>query len=196
MWLKQSTTANIKLGPFVDSGDGYTSETMVSPTVYVSKNAGSIAARNSATAISHDSIGYYTVELDATDTNTLGRLQVMVAGSSTHLPVFQTYMVLPANIFDSIVSGSDYLDVATAELGTTIKNSIADHVLRRNYGNISDGDSKSIRSLMAVLAFHGNAYAISGSTLTLYDEDDATPLGTRTLTTDAAASPVTGANTV
>lgn len=196
MWLKQSTTINIKLGPFTDPADGYTAKTALSPTVKLSKNGGTMAARNSATATAHDADGYYTVELDTTDTNTLGRLQVSVAGSSNNIPVLQNYMVVPANEYDSLISGSDNLQVHVTELDSAIKNSMADHFWRRNYGNISDGDSESIRSGLSLLSFFGNRYAISGSTLTLYKEDDTTSLGTRTLTTDASSNPITGADTV
>lgn len=44
--LKQSTAANIVLGPFVDSTDGVTAETALSiaqANVRLSKNAGTIA---------------------------------------------------------------------------------------------------------------------------------------------------------
>jgi hypothetical protein len=115
LWLKQSTTVNIKLGPFIDSTNGYDAETALTPTVKVSKNGGNLGARNSATAIAHDADGYYTVELDATDTGTLGRLRATVAGSSTHLPVWADFMVLPANVYDSLVPGTDKLQVDLQE---------------------------------------------------------------------------------
>ena len=114
-WLKQSTTINVKLGPFVSPTDGVTAKTALSPTVKVSKNGGALAARNSATAIAHDADGYYTVELDATDTGTLGRLRATARDDANHLPVWLDFMVLPAVVYDSLVSGSDYLDVSLVQ---------------------------------------------------------------------------------
>ncbi len=111
MFLKQSTTVNIKLGPFVDQADGVTPETALTPTVKLSKNASTFAARNSATATVHDADGYYTVELNATDTSTVGNLQVSVVSAAAHLAVLQNYTVLAANIYDSLIGNSDYLFV-------------------------------------------------------------------------------------
>jgi hypothetical protein len=116
LYLKQSTTTNIKLGPFVDQADGVTPETALTPTVKLSKNGGVLAARNSATATAHDADGYYTVELNATDTNTLGRLQVSVVSAAAHLPVLQNYTVLAANVYDSLIGGGDLLQVDVQEL--------------------------------------------------------------------------------
>jgi hypothetical protein len=118
MYLKQSTTFNIKLGPFVDQADGVTPETGLagSMTVKLSKGAGTLAARNSATAIAHDADGYYTVELNTTDTSTTGRLQVSVVSAASHLPVLQNYTVLPANVFDSLINGGDLLQVDLQEV--------------------------------------------------------------------------------
>lgn len=110
-WLKQSTTINLKVGPFVDKTDGVTPETALTPTVKLSKNGGTLAARNSATAITHDADGWYTVEVNTTDTNTVGRLQVSVVSAADHLPVFHEAMVLPANVYDSLVGGSDLLQI-------------------------------------------------------------------------------------
>ncbi len=132
MYLKQSTTANIKLGPFVDKTDGVTPETALSLTVKVSKNGAALAARNSATAIAHDADGYYTVELNATDTATLGRLKVTATDSSNALPVFQNFMVLPANTYDSLIGGSDLLQVDLQEInGNTTP---ADYLERAGLG--------------------------------------------------------------
>ena len=106
---KQSTTITLKMGPFVDKTDGVTPKTALSPAVKVSKNGGVLAARNSATAITHDADGYYAVELNATDTNTLGSLQAVATDSANHLPVYHELMVHPANIWDSLIGGTDLI---------------------------------------------------------------------------------------
>jgi len=93
-------------------------------------------------------------------------------------------------------------NVDTILAGVTVTdaggNKIADHVLRRAFATAAasaDGDAKSFRSLLGAIAKLVNKVSISGTTLTITEADDATSLGTQTLTTDAAADPITGADT-
>ena len=75
---------------------------------------------------------------------------------------------------------------------------IADIILRRATSNIeasSNGDALSLRSLYGMIAQGVHKTSISGSTLTITKSDDSTALGTRTITTDAAAEPITGLDT-
>lgn len=77
-------------------------------------------------------------------------------------------------------------------------NLIADHVLRRAVqGAIdsTDGDTKGLRSLLGAACKLVNKLAVSGSTLTIYEDDDTTALGTQTITTNAAADPITALDT-
>jgi hypothetical protein len=77
-------------------------------------------------------------------------------------------------------------------------NKIADHVLRRTYANAeasSDGDTIVFRSLIGAIAKLVNKIAVSGSTLTVYKDDDATPLGTQAVTSSATADPITELDT-
>src|SRR5262245_55543409 len=113
--LKQSTTVTVQLGPALDRTDGVSEETGLSPTVEVSKAGAAFAARNSATAIAHDQNGWYRVELIGTDTNTLGPLVAKFDDAATHLPVWHEFLILAANVYDSIVGGSDKLQVDLAE---------------------------------------------------------------------------------
>jgi hypothetical protein len=76
---------------------------------------------------------------------------------------------------------------------------IADHTLRRSWASAAisaNGDALSFRSLLGAVAKLVNRVGISGATLTVYQDDDTTALGTQTVTSDAAAEPITGANTV
>ncbi len=116
MYLRQSTTKTVRLGPALDKTDGVTEETALSPTVEVSKDGGAFAARNSATAVTHDSNGWYAVELNATDTNTVGRLVVKFDDAATHLPVWHEFCVLEEEVYDDLMAGSavGYLKPATA----------------------------------------------------------------------------------
>lgn len=118
--LKQSTATTVTLGPFLDDTDGATPETalsLTSNTMVLSKNGGAFAQKNTATTSTHDTVGWYRVALDTTDTGTLGRLVVMCDVSGA-LPVWQNFTVIPANEFDSFVSGTDALDVEVASMAT------------------------------------------------------------------------------
>lgn len=117
MWLRQSTAVTVKVGPFLDSGDGVTAEdslTISQADVRLSKNGGDIAQKNESSSATHDELGYYDIALDTTDTNTLGRL-VLIVSESGALPIWQTFMVVPANVWDSLF-GADKLQVHADEI--------------------------------------------------------------------------------
>jgi hypothetical protein len=117
-YLRANTAATAVIGPFVDSTDGVTPETALTinqAAVRVTKNGGAFAAKSDATAATHMENGYYSVPLNATDTNTAGRLRVAVAAAGA-LPVWEDYSVLPAQVFDSIIAGTDRLEVDAAEI--------------------------------------------------------------------------------
>jgi len=117
-YLKQSTAITLKIGPFLDSTDGYTAETGLTITqasVRLSKNGGDIAQKNESSAAIHDEIGVYGCSIDATDTATLGRLQlwVHVAGA---LPVWHEFMVVTSNVYDALC-GTDVLQSDLIQIG-------------------------------------------------------------------------------
>lgn len=133
-WLKQSTAVTLKIGPFLDDTDGKTAETGLTITqaeVRLSKNGGDIAQKNEASALTHDELGVYGCPIDTTDTNTLGRLQLWVHESGA-LPVWHEYMVVPANVYDSLCS-TDKLQVDAVEISSA--TAAADSV-EANIGNL------------------------------------------------------------
>lgn len=104
IFLKQSTASqSVLIGPFVDSTDGVTAETgltIANTDIRLSKAGGNMAAKNSGGA-THDEAGWYTITLDATDSNTVGSLQVSVAVSGA-LPVFAEFQVLEEAVYDAL----------------------------------------------------------------------------------------------
>lgn len=117
--LRQNTTATVKVGPFLDSTDGNTPETALTISqadVRLLKNGGAAAQKNDTNAATHDENGWYAVALNATDTNTLGRLQLAVTESGA-LPVWHEYMVMPAQVWDSFF-GADALQVHAVEMSS------------------------------------------------------------------------------
>lgn len=106
MFLRQSTSQTIKFGPFLDSTDGVTPETGLTITqsdMQISKDGGAYAQKNTTGNATHDTDGWYSTTLDATDTATNAELimQVNVAGS---LPVWVKYYVVPASTYDALTT--------------------------------------------------------------------------------------------
>lgn len=129
IWLKQSTAVTLKIGPFLDETDGKTAETGLTISqadVRLSKNGGDIAQKNESTSCTHDELGIYGCPIDTTDTGTLGRLQLWVHESGA-LPVWHEFMVVPANVWDSLY-GADYLQTHAVEItaGLITDTAIAD----------------------------------------------------------------------
>src|SRR3990167_9416813 len=120
MWLKQSTAATVKMGPFLDSTGANTQKpalTISQADIRLSKNGGAYAQTNNAAGATHDEKGNYGVPLDTTDTGTLGTLRVHIHETGA-LAVWQDFMVVPANVWDSLF-GADALQVDVAQwLGT------------------------------------------------------------------------------
>jgi len=72
-------------------------------------------------------------------------------------------------------------------------NTIADHTLRRTFANAwtsADGDAATFRSLVGAVAKLVNRIRSNAGTLTIYEDDDLSVVGTQTVTTNAAALPV------
>lgn len=117
MYLKQATAVTVAMGPFVDDTDGKTAETALTiaqADVRLSKNGAAFAQKSDAAACTHLENGHYACSLNGTDTGTLGHLRVAIAESGA-LPVWRDFLVLPANVYDSLL-GSDRLQVHAAEI--------------------------------------------------------------------------------
>jgi hypothetical protein len=122
MYLKQSTSVDVGIGPFLDESDGKTAETgltITQPDVRLKKNNGNWAQKAAAQTLSHEEAGWYELTLDATDTDTIGHLLVAIHESGA-LPVWREFHVLAANVYDSLFgAATDKLDVNVEEWNTT-----------------------------------------------------------------------------
>lgn len=119
MFLKQSTAVDVPVGPFVDSTDGNTAETALTitqPDIRLKKNGAAWAQKSAAQTLSHEEAGWYEVSLSTTDTDTLGHLMLAIHESGA-LPVWREFMVLPANVYDGLVGGTDVLQVDVSQFG-------------------------------------------------------------------------------
>lgn len=116
-YLKQSTSVDVGIGPFLDETDGKTAETALTitqPDVRLKKNGGAWAQKAATQTLSHEEAGWYEVTLDATDTDTIGILLVAVHESGA-LPVWMEFHVLAANVYDSLFGSGDVLDVSVTQ---------------------------------------------------------------------------------
>lgn len=177
-WLKQSTAATVKLGPFLDENDGKTAETGLTigqADIRLSKNGGAFTQTNNAAGGTHDENGWYGVALDTTDTGTLGRLIVSIHESGA-LPVWHDFIVLPAHVYDGLVAGTDYMQVdavqvegadasdavsveITQESGATRTSAVEDTV------TLYQGAALPAAALPDITDADGNAVDCSGFTM-------------------------------
>lgn len=79
-----------------------------------------------------------------------------------------------------------------ATLDATARNAIADALLARDLGSGSNAGTAQERTVRSALRFVRNKWSISGGTLTVTREDDATTAWTAPVTTNASAEPITG----
>lgn len=199
MLLKQSTTVTKKLGPFVDSGDAVTLEnglTIQKADVKLSKNDGAYAAANadqgaSDVGAAYDANGDYGISLNTTDTGTLGPLRVSIIKAGA-LPVWAEFLVVPANVYDALVSGLDKLQVdaqeiegvdATSQLATEAAIGAAAALLAYDAPTQTDLDAAQTAIIAVLTAIKGGGW----TTETLKDIRDQVAL--RLLTSGYTAPP-------
>jgi len=107
--LRQSTTSQIiSLGQFLNSTDGDTEEnglTIANTDIKLRKNGATTLANKNSGGATNISNGVYHATLNATDSNTLGRLEIYVHVAGA-LPVKGTFRVLTQTAFDAIYTGT------------------------------------------------------------------------------------------
>jgi len=118
-FLKESIATTVVVGPFVDDTDGVTAETALAiaqADIRLSKDGAAFAQSDDVSGATHMENGYYSVPLATTDTGTLGSLTLTISKAGA-LPVFREFTVLPAAIYDAMVSGVGLLDVNATVTG-------------------------------------------------------------------------------
>jgi drug/metabolite transporter superfamily protein YnfA len=102
-YLKQSTAFTETVGPILDStGAEYTGA--VIGDLSISKN-GTEAAMAAAATLTHVSNGHYTLVGTTGNSDTLGRTTIRCNKSTYQMPV-KEYMVLPATVYDALVTNA------------------------------------------------------------------------------------------
>lgn len=181
-YLRQSTSASVKMGPFVDDADAVTllsALTIQKADVRVSKEGGNYGAAHADQGASdagapYDESGEYDIALDTTDTNTVGELRVMIVMSGALL-VWKDFTVLAANVYDSIIAGSAFLKVDVTKFLTADPTP-------SGIGGIVGAVGKAGTSYFLKAALIINGAQVAGASLsaidaTFYDFDGTTDLG-------------------
>lgn len=111
--LRQSDAVELTLGPYVDSTDGVSAETGLTISqgdVILKKctaggDCAASAQKTEASACAHDANGMYECDFDATDTDTVGILEIwsFEAGAA---PVFRSCLVLEEAVYDQRYAAS------------------------------------------------------------------------------------------
>jgi hypothetical protein len=98
--LRNSTAATVMIGPFVDvNGAALTALTIAAADIRLQKhNAAGFVNKNSGGA-THVEGGFYSIDLDTTDTNGIGRLMGHVNATGA-IPLAFSFMVLPTAQYD------------------------------------------------------------------------------------------------
>jgi len=129
-FLRTNTAVRVTVGPFFDKTDGVTPETALTvtsckltlmvddgnvPTLVLDTNPTASGGANDMVHVTNDDAGFYDLELAAANVNYVGRAMLAITDAATHCPVFHEFMILPANVYDSLVLGTDALDVSTIQ---------------------------------------------------------------------------------
>lgn len=121
-FLKQSTQVKVKLGQFVDATDGVTPETGIT-----------LGAADQAELLKHDSGttvdvsgntwagitgdgGSYNLTLTTSNTDTVGNLAITVADASVCRPITEHFTVIPAQVWNSLIGGTDLIDANASQI--------------------------------------------------------------------------------
>ena len=232
-YLRYNSATIVTVGPFVDRDDGVTLETALTitnerisftvdandgsaPTLVLDNVTGAtLGTDNDLNYIANCDAGLMQLELSAANVNYLGRAFLTITDAANHVPVFHEFMILPAHVYDGLVTGTDNLQVDTvqaagtawgsgaitagsiavdaigaSELAADSADKIADALLARNVA----GGSSTGRLVKEALYPLRNRVAVSGGTMTVYGVDDSTSSWTAVVTTTEGANPITSIN--
>ena len=119
MIIRQSTARTILIGPVLDStGAAKTDEVVAS--IKVTKN-GTVGSANVSATLTHDHAGKYKLALTATDTDTVGLLEVSLNSGTNDMPIARLCVVEEA-VYDALfaASAAGYQVPIWASAGSTV----------------------------------------------------------------------------
>jgi hypothetical protein len=113
-YLRQGTASQeVIFSKAVDDTDGTTAETgltIANTDIRIFKSGSATPVNKNSGGATHQENGYYSAVFDATDTDTVGsgKAVINVAGA---LEMSFKFTVLPQQVYDSLVAGTDLLDI-------------------------------------------------------------------------------------
>lgn len=163
-----------------------------SVTVYVTGDGGTQAVGSVGSgACTHEGNGYHTYTPAQAETN-YDHVAFTFTGTGAISATKDYYTTFPQ-------TGDSYSRLG-APAGTSVSDDIAalptatenaDELLTRDWTSVT---GEAARSVLNALRFLRNKWSLSGTTLTVTEEDDTTTAWTSVVTTDAAAEPVSGSD--
>jgi hypothetical protein len=202
LFVRQSSSNVMMIGPFVDSADGVTPETSLTISntdIQIAKQASASFVSKNSGGGTHVAGGYYTITLDSTDTNTAGRMQIYVNESGA-APVYHELMVLPTQIADSFYLGTDTLEVDAVGINgsTTAADNLQVAALGIVVGNCITGTLSTVAATTDLTEATNDHYngrmivwtsgVLAGQASEITDYDGATKMLTYNLVTDSPAN--------
>lgn len=139
-FLKTNTATRVTVGPFLDETDAVTPQTGLTvtnekltlvvddggvPTLVLDTAPTASGGNNDMVHITGDDAGWYDLELTAANLNYVGRAVLSLTDAANHLPVWHEFIILPAVVYDSLVGGSDLLDVSVTQFAGSAITSAA-----------------------------------------------------------------------
>ena len=183
-YLKADTNTEVLIGPVVAVGDGFTPVTTLSPATadeaelikYGGASALTVTDISGSTmAAIAGADGYYTLDISTGNTDTEGFLTVLFNDDSLCLPVRHDFMVVNANVYDSLFAAAttDYLQTDSVQISgdTTAADNLKlfTEVLENGTGLIDSGTFKAG-------AITADTIAADTITAAKYDESTAFPV--------------------
>lgn len=128
-YLRYNTAVQVTVGPFLDKTDGITLETGLTitnerislvvdadnndePTLVLDNVTGATSGTsNDLNYITNCDAALMRLELSAANTSYYGRAMLTITDAANHCPVFHEFTILPQMVYDSLIAGSDKLQV-------------------------------------------------------------------------------------
>lgn len=139
LYLKADTATEVLIGPAVAVGDGFTPVTTLSVAgadeAHLIKHGATtgIALAGTLGVLSAVAVdGYYALNLSTGETDTEGRLSIMINDDSLILPIRHEFMVVNANVYDSMFAAAgtllqvDVTEIVTGAVPTPTTTGVPD----------------------------------------------------------------------
>lgn len=137
MFLNHGSATYLLVGPIVNTSDvPQTTLSLAASDVKLSKANGSLSSKNSTTAPTHDSGGYYLLHLDNVDLNTVGRLLVSIAAAGCKVFTAE-FQVVKSPIFYGLFGGGagTHPNVIPVDVSGVLGTAMQDNPGGTNFGD-------------------------------------------------------------